>query len=342
MIKFIFAIGLMIYSATTFANTAVGNGGDVFTKYLETTRAALVQAIRDLKSSPDDQKRICLEQKDLTPQQILECRGLLLSTMDEIMALNSPSNPTQFGLSDQPLDLPDPSGNLVERDAETDLGPIGSILFNFSRVQFMSPFQILMVMAHAFGHKSLYQGGYLQDNPPTPSFTQGRSLLDSMGFAVATYAQSKGIIGEYFDLRDSFSCTIEFNSGQGMNATVGSQRLFFSEKDFDKYETGINLRPFDEPICALDTPTTRLCLSIRIEERTGCDLGQVSGRSTILDIEQVENPLPDGTQAPSKLLSEKVFDHYNPLCDKLPTSLPIDANGIKFSCMYVGSQGLSH
>src|SRR5262249_31342149 len=114
----IFALLLMTNLA--HANTGVGNGGDVFSHYLETTRFALKQALQSLEKTPSDQATLCAGETNLSADQQAECRTFISQTIDEVLALNFKSPPTEFIVADDPLIVTDPDGKPFEVDAMTD------------------------------------------------------------------------------------------------------------------------------------------------------------------------------------------------------------------------------
>jgi hypothetical protein len=191
-------------------------------------------------------------------------------------------------------------------------------------------------MIHEFGHKSLYRGNYLEDNLPTRSFSLGRHLLDSASHALAVYAAEKNLIGRYFTLLDHFACNIQV--GQTTFGTIGStQRLFFG--DFDHFDTGIGNRPTDFQIFLTESPGVKLFLRINIQERSACNSEDKNGRQTELKIVRMHEHSANVTDQ-AEIIKSILLPGQNPVCEKTPSLLVIEADSLRFECQYLGASGV--
>ncbi|MGK5084813.1 hypothetical protein WDW37_16110 [Bdellovibrionota bacterium FG-1] len=319
--------------------SAIGNGDDVMSHYLEGTRDAIRQTLIRL-TIPENQGPICASQSSLNDAQKAECKAFILETLRPMLVLNSSSHPVPFLLRTEPLLVVGPDGKERQVDARTDLGPEGAIEFDFNRTQFYSPLQIFTLMAHEFGHKVQFHGRYTEDNPPTEAFPNGRALIDSAAYALAAAAQDFRILGSYFLLNDRCYCIIDYGGGaQPLGIEGYSPRFFASPKSFDAFETSIGRRPTDLNVFVDEYGRSRLHLRIILTEQNGCRKDISSGRSTRIELVRAFLPQPNGDVPPEEVLNSEDQPGKNPLCEDSPAPLELRYGRLHFSCLYTGSFG---
>lgn len=334
----------LIGSSSAMAGSAVGNGGDIFSRYVESSRFALKESIRRLMQSPADLSRLCETEQELNPAQKDECRRFISETLKQILALNQNVPIPAFLLRDDPLLVEGPDGKPREVDARTPLGATGDIELNYPRVKFYSPLQMLTLITHECGHKVLFEGRNVEDNPPTAAFATGRMLLDSVGFAVATYAQQKGIIGSYFRLLDHFSCRIAGGAETPPMGSAGSTiRSFSSTQDFGRYETGIGIWPGNLDVFLIEPGFSEIHFRATIHEENSCSLTEPSVRWTRLELVRVYPSLDGQPGKPDEILTEKSIEQWNPVCDPDDSrrAMELGYGNFQFQCVFTGSSGTS-
>lgn len=331
----------LVVSQPAKADSAIGNGGDVFTRYLEATRYALVESLQRLQKGPTDHLGLCnpSDQPELNEAQRDECREFFSqSLITTLIKLNSFEKPTPFVLKDEPLRVRGIDGVLREVDAVTELGPDGPIWFSYHRVKFHSPRDLLTLFVHEFGHKA----AWIEDNLPTRAFPQGRHLLDAIGFALAKYAERQGLIGGGFTLLDHFSCQITYVPFGFSTRSSCVEARRFSERDPDRYLTGIGIGPMCSEMSALISPTLQLHLRVEVTERSGCEKERTEGRRTEIQLTRVHVPEPGQIAPPDELVLEKNLEGWNPLCSKERETFGLEFQGWKFECAYSASQALNY
>jgi hypothetical protein len=338
------SIAIFSAPAPVFAGSAIGNGGDIFSHYVESSRFAMKESIRRLTQNKDDLNQLCESQQNLNPEQKEECRSFITQTMRQILALNERTPIPLILLRDEPLFVEGTDGKTREVDARTQLGSAGDIELNYGRVKLYSPFQMLTIITHEFGHKVFFNGKVIEDNQVTPTFATGRMLLDNAGMAIATYAQKKGIIGSYFKLLDHFSCQIHSVPGANpMGASGFSSRTFSSQQVFGRYETGIGILPGNLDVYLIDSVTSEIHFRALIHEEASCSQEPTSRRWTKLSLVRTYSAVGDQTNKPEEILTEKTIDLWNPICDEKASRFPMELSygNFKFECFYNGSSGTS-
>lgn len=312
------------------SGTSVGNGGDPLLYFLETTRYALRQTLTFLDSDPASNEKICDSLQNLTPDQRADCTLFAQQVLKPILALNVPLNPTPFVLRDEPLIVIGPDGNPMPVAARTELGPQGPIEFHRPSIALLSPSQMVLLMAHEFGHKAAFRGANVEDNPPVMSFPNGRLLLDSFGAAISSWAMTKGYITSNFTLLDLFNCEIA-NSGGSFRSSTWIPRKF-AGNNFGTYEITIGFLPTDPiKIEGTELDGNTLHLRLRVSETKSC-LEDNAGRKSELEVIR----LFAGEQR-TELVAHSDFPGFNPICDPAKNNLTIEASGFRFTCAYSGT-----
>lgn len=315
--------------------SAVGNGGDIVSRFLESTRYTLRETFRRIVTVPKKQDALCALQAELSPDQKTECRKFLVDTARQVLELNQIQPVTQFLLRDEPLRVIGPDGEERQVDARTPLGREGNIEFHYPAVRNFSPVQLLALMTHEFGHKVLFEGRYVEDNVPTATFAMGRALLDAVAFALTSFAQEERLVGTYFRLFDAFRCTISIASGGTTGTQGGSPRLFEDHQNFDQFVTGIGVRPNDLQVWVIESAGSLLSFRAEIREAHGCHQGETEGRGVKIEI--VRQRL--GQQ--EEVVAAHQIDGWNPVCEESPRSLSLEFGSYRFECLFTGSYGRS-
>jgi hypothetical protein len=343
LVKVVLVFFIFARASLAIAGSAVGNGGDIFSHYIESSRSALKEVIRQLMKKPSDLESLCEMPSDLTNQQRKECRDFVAQTMKQIIELNQNEPIPAFLLRAEPLLVRGVNGKAFEVDARTHLGPTGDVEVNYPRVRFYSPFQVFTLITHEFGHKVLFNGKYLEDNQVTASFSTGRKLLDSVARALAVYAQKQGIIGNTFKLLDFYSCRIRSRLGGAVLGSSGfSSRTFNETNSFNKYETGVGYQPGSFAVYLVEQQSFgEIHFRILIHEEAGCRGQEPSRRWTDLSLFKVEPSFPGVVRKPDQLLTSQRIDGWNPVCETATPVRPMSLNwnGTEFTCVFSGSMG---
>jgi hypothetical protein len=330
--EFLILIFLVIPLEGNASGTAVGNGGDPLFYYLESTRGSMSQTLDYLKNEPGDSNRICDALPTLTLNQRKDCADFARQSFAQMLKLNSPLEPIEFVLRNDPLLVDGPDGQPMPVAARTTLSNRGPIEFHRASIEFLRPSQMLMLMVHEFGHKVKFKGHHVQDNLPIMSFRNGRELLDSFGKVVSHWAVKKGFIGDSFALRDLFDCKVNSNAGQ-FRVRVSTSRKIEAQNS-EKYEITMGYYPSDPRIEVPELSGDTLLLRMFITESRSC-LENNPDRHASLEIVRLF-----ANSAKTEVVSRREFLGINPICDlQSNQSLTIEGAGITFSCVYVGTEG---
>lgn len=333
------ALASMLAPLATFASgSVVGNGGDPIFHFLEATRFAYVQTIALAVKDSAEASTFCTPAQ-LSPAQSRFCREFFFAIADGATALNTGTAKTVFVLRENPLLVTGPDGKPMPVSARTPLGSAGEIEFHRDSLRMMSPSQVLFLIAHEFGHKVAFNGGFTDDNSAIGPFSSGRELIDSMADAIVDVAKRRGKIGTQYGLRDTFDCR---SSVQG--AVVGTRastpRLFLSP-DLMSYETSISRNPTDTVIYVPETGTTDLMFRFVISEPANCGElpSPVAARKTVLSILRLTKTENGDLE---DLLTEKEIPGWNPMCDSQATSFGLGYRNVNFSCAFRGTEGVTN
>lgn len=322
-----------MYPAFSFAGTVVGNGGEPILHYLEASRFALIETLRDIHNDPKKNTEFCSKESQLNADQKNFCREYMIEILDQVITLNLEPKKVPFVLRENPLLVVGPDGKPMPVSARTELGSQGPIEFHLDSIKLMAPKDLLQLVAHEFQHKTTYKNSSPIDNDPIGPFRYGRFLIDSVASAIVKVAIETGRIGTQFVLRDSFECTIRSSSSQfGMRAST--QRWFF-DSFLTSYKTSLSELPADPFIFVSETIDSKIVFQLNITDKNHCqNLNDPSLRQSRVALWRVFN----NPQTPSQLLSEQKLPGVNPLCEKVSPLFVADFQAIHFECKYYGTE----
>lgn len=318
------------------SGTSVGDGGDPVFYFLESTRSSLKRTLAQMETLAERRSRPCETLDRLTVPQKEICREFTLEILPQILKLNGPMDPTPFVLRSSPLYVDGPDGQPMPVAARTIVGPGGPIEFHRSSIEFSSPTQLLFLMAHEFGHKAAYKGGWLRDNEMVEGFGSGRALLDAFAESLVEYAKEEGLIGTLFGLRDVFECRIS-TAGGSFNLRVSTPRRFVGKRH-DLYRVSLGVLPTDPQIEVPEADGNHLQLRLQIEEDGGCNTS--GARHTSLQIQRVF-PATETETTPPQILTERSIANFNPVCVRNSSWMTISFNQTDFACRYVSTEGVN-
>ena len=323
----------LICPAFSFAGTVVGNGGEPILHYLEASRFALIETLRDIHSDPKKNAEFCSKESQLNTDQKSFCREYMLEILDQVITLNLEPKKVPFVLREDPLLVVGPDGKPMPVSARTELGSQGPIEFHLDSIKLMAPKDLLQLVAHEFQHKTTYKNNNPTDNDSIGPFQYGRFLIDSVASAIVKVAIDTGRIGTQFVLRDSFECVIRSGSSQfGMRAST--QRWFF-DSSLTSYKTSLSELPTDPFIFVSETIDSKIVFQLNITDKNHCqNLNDPSLRQSRVALWRVFND----PQTPSQLISEQKFPGMNPLCEKVSPLFTADFQAIHFECKYYGTE----
>jgi hypothetical protein len=327
-------------TARAGGGSAVGNGGDTITAFLESTRRAMLETLKQIQREPGAACGAVAGPPSEAARS--ECDDLVLAAASQIPALHSHGRQVEFAIRSQPLEVEGPDGNPRPVAARTQLGPEGPIEFHLGSVQFLNPSQLIQLVSHEFLHKILFNGRYIEDNPPTAAYPNGRALLDAASQAISAHAERWRLIGTSLRLQDHFDCRIVFSgSGPSTGMRGSSPRRFSSKNEWNRFQLGIGHLPSDMEVYVLETLRSRIELRMLAHEENGClPLSETAtaSRWTLLEIWRVpfeELPAASAHNRSSKL-NELKLEGFHPACSpKQPFS--IAWGQMEFSCRYIGS-----
>lgn len=318
--------------------SSVGTGGDPLYHYVETIRVALVATTKLFYFNPKEQEGFC-KQEALNQEQQAFCRKFFLAISRQVLVLNQGDKRTSFVIRDEPLYILE-NGKMIRVAARTPKGRSGDVEFDRDLVNVMGPQNLMLLVAHEFGHKSEFEGRYLDDTTPIGPFANGRSFLDALGQAVVDLAKKRGMIGDHFGLIDHFNCLVRQASGQPVGLMTASSRVFLDNTQLN-YEAGFGYRPTSPGPIVYDSAESTVEMRLKVIDARHCDELEEfkSRRSTVL--EMIHNFLPT-VQHPEprqEILQRKVIQAYNPMCETTKQDLQLKYKDIVFSCRYFGTEG---
>lgn len=317
----------------SFAGTVVGNGGEPLLHYLEASRFALIETLKDIHNDPKKSAQFCSKETQLTDVQKNFCREYLLKILPQLITLNMDPQKVPFVLRNEAFLVVGPDGKPMPVSARTELGSQGPIEFHLGSIKLMAPKDILQLIAHEFQHKVSYQNSSPTDNSSIGPFQYGRFLIDSVASALVKLAIESGRIGTQFVLRDSFECTIRSGSSQfGMRAST--QRWFF-DSSLTNYKTSLSELPTDPLIFVSETLDSKIVFQLNIVDKKHCQNPNDSDlRHSRVALWRVFN----NPQKTPELISEQKFVGINPLCENVSPLFTADFQSIRFECRYYGTE----
>lgn len=316
----------------TFAGTVVGNGGEPVLHFLEATRFALTETLKDIHLDPKINADFCSDEPQLSSQQQQFCRSYLLDILDQMLSLNTEPKKVPFVLREDPLLVIGPDGKPMPVSARTDLGDAGPIEFHLDSIKLMAPKVLLQLISHEFQHKTTYMSKSPTDNDPLGPFQFGRQLIDSVADALVKVAIKKGRVGTEFVLRDSFDCKIRSGASQfGLRAATNR---WFLDSTLVNYKLSFSKLPSDPLIYVAESINSKIVYQLEVADSNHCaELENIKLRSSTIRLWRVF----DDPNAASVLLSEQIIEGMNPMCEKTPPSFVADYQSIHFDCRYYGS-----
>lgn len=333
ILKIIFIYLLFLPNIVFASGTVVGNGGDPILHFLEASRFALVETLKDIHNDSLQGQSFCSEENALTTSQQQFCRDYIFEIIDQMIALNTQPKIVPFVLREEPLYVTGPDGKPMPVAARTELGESGPIEFNLDSIKLMAPKLMLHLVSHEFQHKSLYRGANLTDNDPIGPFQYGRLLIDSVASAIVKVALKNGRIGNDFILRDSFDCQIKSGASQ-FGLRTSTQRWFF-DSSLTNYRFSLSQQPNDPLIYVTETVNSKIVYQLEVSDKNNCtDMINTSLRKSRITLWRVfDNP-----NTPAVLLTEENIAGLNPLCENTPTTFIAQYESFRFECTYYGTE----
>ena len=326
--------------ASAGGGSGIGHGGDVLSRYLDTTRSSLVTVLKILAKGMDDVSGLCRSLSDLTPEQAQLCGEFAREASPQMLGLNRATPPTPLEVVAEPLLLPNPDGTLRKVAAATRPGAADPIQIHYDSVRYLSPGQILQLLSHEFGHKVLFRGRLVDDESPLGPFAHSRQLLDAFGEAVVRFARNSGVIGDAYVLGDFFDCAITLPGATTpqFEYSGASPREFQRAGEFGRYETSIGESPRDLRMSFRESATARLDLRVRIHEEQSCRelAAEEAAKVRWTRIQLVRSAIPPAT-GQNEVVTERFLPGRNPLCETPGEALEIRLGELIFSCRYGGS-----
>lgn len=326
-------LSILLFPVLSSAGTVVGNGGEPVLQFLEATRFALIETLKDIHFDPKINAEFCADQPQLTSQQQIFCRTYFLDILEQILILNNEPKKVLFVLREEILLVVGPDGKPMPVSARTELGELGPIEFHLDSIKLMAPKVLLQLMSHEFQHKILYLGSSPTDNAPLGPFQNGRQLIDSVADSIVKVAIKKGRVRTQFSLTDLFDCSIRSGVTFYILAPTGRR---FLDSSLTNYDLSLSKHPLEAKVAISDTlgSGSRIVYQLEVFDRNHCaDLADLKLRSSTIRLLRVF----DDPDKASVLLSEQVLEGMNPICEKTPPSLAADYQSIHFECRYYGS-----
>lgn len=188
------------------ASTYVGNGGNAGDLDLSITLAAIRDSLVELDSSspnlcrcPEElaESEICGVLRALTAPQVQFCREMILQHKDSLVALMSSDGDLTFSWADETLKVQsnhEDGKRVVDAVAQSSRR---SIILNRARfLEMPKSFRIALV-THELFHLVPFGDGYFTDQQAIPPYRDGRTLLDTLGAAIAMNAHDTGVIADF-------------------------------------------------------------------------------------------------------------------------------------------------
>lgn len=195
-------------------------GGDMAFDFLKNAQTVLLRALREMPTNQvlGNSAGCNTSQEPLVCAPLLEAQdfssvnAFVKETRESYIAFLERPAEEIFELSQYP-----PVVDGSPRDARTEIGPSGKIVFYRDGVLLLSPLSRILLLTHEIGHKVLHAGAYLGDA------NGGDKFLNLVGASVAWYA--RGIVCG----KDMDRCLTEFDEELGR---TGNTDLNPGMKDF--------------------------------------------------------------------------------------------------------------
>lgn len=129
-----------------------------------------------------DDETVCGVLRAQNETQLKECLSFLTSNAATLEKLNR-DEATPLAVSPMPLVAGGASVN-----AMTELSEKGKIIFHEATVKLLSQPALVALMGHELGHKLTIDKKHITDTAPHGAFATGRSFLDTIGAALASYS----------------------------------------------------------------------------------------------------------------------------------------------------------
>ena len=331
---------VLIFLKSSFvlaSGTVIGNGGEPLLHFLESTRFAMVESLRQIAYDPSVQASLCKKQTQLSENKKAYCQTFMIAVTQEMMNLNTDSLTVPFVLRLEPLLVEGPDGQPMPVAARTISGPKGPIEFHLDSIKLMAPQTLLLLMAHEFQHKILFENHFILDNQSIGPFQRGRELIDAVAEDISELAKDKGLIGTEFSLRDSFFCKI-ISGESSFNARFSTERRFF-DKSLTNYESSLSKVPRDPMISVPETLSSDIVFQLVVSDKNHCDnyAKDKTLRKTEINLWRVF----DNANKPAERVFQDIKKGLNPFCENAPIELLAVFNGVSFICKYFGSEGQS-
>lgn len=355
----LFAAQIVLASAAwgQAPSSVVGNGGNLFREYLNTTRlqfVAVLRAIDKLHKDGGNLAFLCAG-RGLSAEQLNYCRKFALAAIPQMLDLNTvePRTPLEPG---EDLMAPDSRGELAPCDAKVEriegqpVDRMSPIRFETRRARLYSPQELLFLMAHEFGHMIQYEVDnprlFIDDYVAVGPFTDGgKTLLDAVASTIMGFAVDRGLVGQNFTLVDLFQCSAKM-AGMPFESqfSIPARRLPSEngpwQQRYDKYTAGFGLPgPASFGVSFMDTALNKqLYLRMQIVEQHACaplSNPTTLDRSTRLSLVYLDD---HPTNYVTVVESTGALPR-NPICEAEQIPILLQYRGMTFSCTFAGTRG---
>jgi len=336
-------VAIFLVNSPSQAGTSVGHGGTILREYVEESRNIVAKVIKLMKEEKKAGKSfdfLCRERLNFTDEQIAYCHRYIDEVSDKFVDLVTNDPIVDFKFSDEVLKGFGPNGTVLTVDAVTySHDREDPIYFNFKRIQWFTPKEMLFMWFHELGHKIVFDSINITDYDPIGPFKEGHTLLDAAANSLSQYAEDRRLIGDQFYLLDNFACEYKLNGDLVMKFEGVSQRVFISKtKDpFQTYYAGFDSKnPFWKVSFVHPETSEEVFLRLHIFEDDGCN-NNAQRRKTSLYLIRVKDK--------KRVDYHKLFDK-NPICKGENQLLqvyynPTGQKEMQFNCKYLGSFGLA-
>lgn len=323
-----------------FEATGGGNGGQILRSYLNTTREKLVEVLNKVRTNGLEHYQVCEQHQGISPEQEAFCKQFAPIYLEQVLAMNNPFvSSFELGGNDT-VYVMDPQNQRVVANAVTDHPRTAPIIFNQDIVRLYSPRDMLFLELHEFGHKVLFQEGYVKDYDAFGVFDRGDKLLDLLAEDLADVALNEGIIGSAFSLIDQFSCTMEV-TGLPTPMTVfwQSPRQFIMPNgivNLDHYMAGFGIPGPSQYSLTFRDPYSQqerfLYLQFWVYTIFGCAEDEGHPVASYLKLTPTSGPDTDNIRVTQK---KNMMCHMN-------EPMVLTYRDYKFTCRYTGSYTITN
>lgn len=196
----LFTFSTFIKVSSIEASTFVGNGGNTGDLDLSITLAKINETLKKLDKEfstpcecPEElsENQLCRILNSLNEQQISFCQESIFKNKEQLITFSSKNSPIKFTWSDEAIKAKSESGSTRTVDAVTQVENNLIIIDRERFLELSQSFRIALI-THELFHLIRIDEKLIRDENAIEPFKDGKSLLDTLGAALAIESYETG------------------------------------------------------------------------------------------------------------------------------------------------------